>query len=142
METIFTDLPAVERQYPSLSDRVQSTFIDSILIVILMFIFSSWLDRFENAPDWIRMVLFVGLWGVYEPLCTTFGCTVGNYVKNIRVRNQNDRSRRINIPQAFVRYIGKISLGWLSFVTIHANKEKRAIHDLIAQSVMVKKEAR
>jgi uncharacterized RDD family membrane protein YckC len=141
METLFNDLPSAQRQYPSLSDRVQSTFIDSILIVLLMLLFSSVLDRFENAPDWIRIALFVGLWGVYEPLCTTFGCTVGNYIKNIRVRSQKDRGKHINFFQAFARYIVKLALGWISFLTIHSNHEKRAIHDFVAQSVMVKKEA-
>lgn len=139
METILTDLPAAERQYPSLSDRVQSTFIDSLLIVAVMFACSSWLDKYEDAPEWIRIALFVGLWGVYEPVCTAMGCTVGNYLKNIRVRRHGDNGRRINLLQAFARYVLKVSLGWLSFVTIHSNREKRAIHDYAAGSVMIKK---
>lgn len=139
METILTDLPVTEQRYPSLSDRVQSTFIDSLLIVALMLVCSSWLDKYESAPEWIRIALFVGLWGIYEPLCTTLGCTVGNYLKNIRVRRYNNPGRRINLLQAFVRYILKISLGWISFLSIHASKEKRAIHDYAAQSVMIKK---
>jgi hypothetical protein len=138
METILNDLTA-ERQYPSISDRVQSTFIDSLLIVALMFVCSSWLDRYENAPEWLRAALFVGLWGVYEPVCTSLGCTVGNYLKNIRVRKHGDTGKRINLLQAFIRYVLKITLGWISFLSIHANKERRAIHDYAAQSVMIKK---
>ena len=56
-----------QTEYPLLGDRVQSSFIDLILIVILMFVFASILDRYEHVPDWIRVVLFVGLWAVYEP---------------------------------------------------------------------------
>jgi uncharacterized RDD family membrane protein YckC len=125
-------------EYPLLGDRVQSTLIDTILIIILMFVFAAILDKFENVPDWVRMVLFIGLWGVYEPLCTTLGSTAGNYIKNIRVRQVGDNRKRINIFQAILRYALKILLGWISFLTIHLNKERRAIHDLAAGSVMIK----
>ena len=125
--------------YPSLSDRVQSTFIDSIVIVILMLISASLLEKYENAPDWIRIALFFGIWGVYEPLCITLGGTVGNYFKGIRVRKQGQESQKINFLQAFFRYVLKMTLGWLSFLSIHTNKERRAIHDFAAGSVMIKK---
>jgi uncharacterized RDD family membrane protein YckC len=126
-------------EYPNLLDRFQSTFIDSVFIIILMFATASLLERYENPPDWIRVVLFFAIWGVYEPLCTTFGFTLGNYIKGIRVRRMDDPSRRINIIQAFFRYLIKISLGWISFLTIHFNEEKRAIHDLAVGSIMIKK---
>jgi len=137
MET--TPLPSTSQpEYPLLGDRVQSTFIDSILLIILMFILASVLDRYETVPTWIRIALFVGLWGIYEPLCTTLGATLGNYIKKIRVRQVGINSKRINFFQAFVRYLLKLSLGWISFLTIHSNKERRAIHDLAVGSVMIK----
>ena len=137
MEEIITENPE-QVEYPLLGDRVQSTFIDSILLVILMFIFASVLDRYENVPDWVRIALFIGLWAVYEPVCTSLGCTVGNLIKGIRVRQHDGVTKRINIFQALLRYVLKIALGWVSFLTIHSNKERRAIHDLMAGSVMIK----
>lgn len=125
--------------YPLLTERVQSTFIDTIFLIIMMFVFSSILDRYENVPDWVRIALFVGLWIFYEPVCTTIGFTLGNYIKNIRVRQHDETAKRINIFQALLRYILKVALGWISFLTIHNNKERRAIHDLAAGSVMIKK---
>ena len=65
METRISETKSQATVYPSLSDRVQSTFIDTIFIVVLMFVFASWLDRYDNAPDWIRIVLFFGLWCLY-----------------------------------------------------------------------------
>lgn len=124
--------------YPSLSDRVQSTFIDGIFIIIMMFFCASILDKFENAPDWIRIVLFFGLWAIYEPLCTTFGFTLGNLIKGIRVRKFEDTKRRIHFFQAFFRYFIKFLLGWMSFITMHTNPKKRAIHDFAAGSVMIR----
>ena len=123
--------------YLTLSDRVQSTFIDTILIITLMFMFSSVLERYEAAPDWIRIALFIGIWAVYEPVCTAAGCTLGNFIKKIRVRKINNPKQRINILQAFIRYIFKAALGWISFLTIHGNNERRALHDFAAGSVMI-----
>jgi uncharacterized RDD family membrane protein YckC len=125
-------------KYPQLTDRIQSTFIDTILIIILMFVFSNILERYEDVPDWVRIALFALLFLVYEPLCMTMGCTLGNYVKNIRVRKFSDTTKRINIIQALLRYPVKVALGWVSFLTINSNPKRRAIHDLVSGSVMIK----
>ena len=137
METSIST-PTSQLEYPLLGDRVQSTFIDTILIVILMFVLASVLDRYGDVPTWIRIVLFIGLWGMYEPLCTTLGATLGNYIKGIRVRKVGSNSKRVNFLQAVARYLLKLTLGWISFLTIHSNKERRAIHDLAVGSVMIK----
>jgi uncharacterized RDD family membrane protein YckC len=139
METVVTDKMTTGFEYPSLSDRAQSIFIDSIFIVVLMFIAGSILEKYEDAPTWIRIVLFFGLWAVYEPVCTSLGFTLGNYAKGIRVRKISNPQKKINIIQAFFRYLVKAGLGWLSFISIHFNPEKRAIHDLAVGSVMIKK---
>ena len=124
-------------QYPSLSQRMLSTVIDQILILIVMLVVAAGLDVFR-PPDWMRAALFFGIWGVYEPVCMTRGCTLGNYTIGIRARKVQDNTKRISIPQAYVRYIVKVLLGWLSFLTINLNKERRAIHDLAASTVMIK----
>ncbi len=128
----------MDEKYPELKDRIQSTFIDMILILVFMFVFTGILDNFDNVPDWVRIVMFAGLFIAYEPLCMTFGATPGNYLKGIRVRQNSDSTKRINIFQAIVRYPVKVFLGWLSFLTIHSNPKKRAIHDLLSGSVMIK----
>lgn len=140
METIAAAKPPKPLMYPSLSDRVQSSFIDLIVIVVFMAVAANALERYEDeGHDWLRMALFFGFWAIYEPLCTTLGFTLGNLVKGLRVRRHSDPSKRINILQAFVRYVLKVSLGWVSFLTIHTNPERRAIHDIVAGSVVVKK---
>jgi uncharacterized RDD family membrane protein YckC len=128
----------MDDKFPPLSDRIQSTFIDSILLVILMFAFASILDKFENVPDWVRIVMFATLFVIYEPLCTTLGFTLGNYIKGIRVRKYSNTTKKINFFQAIVRYPVKVVLGWISFLTINSNPHKRAIHDMASGSVMIK----
>ena len=138
MDTPNSQSLAFSLNYPSLVDRVQSTFIDTLFIVLVMFMCTALLDRYTNPPDWIRIVLFFGLWTVYEPLSTSMGGTIGNYIKGIRVRKHSAPDKKINFFQAFVRYFLKVMLGWLSFITMHTNKQRRAIHDLVAGTVMVK----
>ena len=128
----------MNEKYPQLTDRIQSSFIDMFLILILMFVFANILSNYENVPDWVRIGMFAGLFLIYEPLCMTFGFTLGNFIKGIRVRKFSDTSKRINLFQAVIRYPVKVFLGWVSFLTINSNAKRRAIHDLISGSVMIK----
>ena len=131
---------AIAYNYPPIVKRIQSIFVDMLLIVAVMFAAAKLLDLFGEVDSWVKIVIFFGLWGVYEPFCTAYACTVGNYFLNIRVRKFSDPSKRINLFQAYLRYIFKSVLGWLSFLTVHTNKERRAIHDMVAGSVMIELE--
>lgn len=127
----------MEYQYPTLIDRVQSIFIDLLFIVVLMFVFSAVFDHFGDPPDWLRIVLFFGIWAIYEPLLVAFGCTLGQYAKGLRVKAHHDPERRIFLFASFVRYVLKALLGWLSFLTISMTEERRAIHDLLSGSIVI-----
>ena len=131
--------------YPSLSKRVQSLFIDALLMIVLMML-SGWvLDKInpaqEEGDEWIRAALFIGIWGVYEPLAMTFGCTLGNFFMKIRVRKHSNTHKKINIVQAYARFIVKFFLGWISFITVTFTQDKRAIHDFASGTIMVPKES-
>ena len=125
-------------QYPSLIDRFQSLLIDSIVIILLMFILSSVLENFECLSNAVRILLFFVLWAIYEPLATTLGFTLGNYIASIRVRKFKDTNMKLDFFQSFLRFIVKVLFGWLSLVTIFLNKKRRALHDLASDSVVIK----
>jgi uncharacterized RDD family membrane protein YckC len=127
----------MNEEYPDLKDRIQSAFIDLTLLIVLMIVFASIIDKYENVPDWVRMAI-VGFFIVYEPLFMSFGCTLGNFIKGIRVRKHSDSTKKINILQAIIRFPIKFMLGWLSYITIGSSPKRRAIHDLAAGSVMIK----
>jgi uncharacterized RDD family membrane protein YckC len=133
----------MEQEYPELKTRVQSTFIDGILMLLLMFAAASILDKAGMGDDegggMMKAIIFISIWGIYEPLSTTLGATAGNYLMKIRVRKADAAGKRINLLQAFVRFAFKFSLGWLSFLTIHFSEQRRAIHDIVAGSVMLEK---
>jgi len=128
----------MEPTYPSLSERAQFVFADTVVIVLLMFAAGRLLDSMTDPPDWLRIVLFFGIWGIYEPVCTAFACTIGQAITGLRTRRHSNYEKRIGLPAAFLRYLVKMLLGWLAFITISSNPERRAIHDFAAGSVMLK----
>ncbi|HEX8016619.1 MAG TPA: RDD family protein [Flavobacterium sp.] len=127
----------MKEKYPFMLERIQSILIDSVLIIACMIIFSDMLSGFKNVPDWLRAVLLISLF-LYEPIATTIGGTIGNNIKRIRVRKDSDDTKQINIFQALIRYFFKLLFGWLSFITIFSNSKKRAIHDILSGTVMIK----
>jgi len=127
----------MKEKYPFMLERIQSILIDSVLIIACMIIFSDILSGFKNVPDWLRAALLISLF-LYEPIATTIGGTIGNNIKGIRVRKDSDDTKQINIFQALIRYFFKLLFGWLSFITIFSNSKKRAIHDILSGTVMIK----
>lgn len=127
-----------EISYPSLVKRIQSSVIDFVVLMVVMAIFAKISSLFVNFPTSFRIGLMASLI-LYEPICMSFlGYTVGNYVLGLRVRKVADESQNINIFQALLRYVVKLSLGWIAFLSIHSNDKKRAIHDFVAGTVMIK----
>ncbi|MBS1582217.1 MAG: RDD family protein [Bacteroidetes bacterium] len=137
------DVPVVDRsRYPELGARYRSIVIDTMVLITFMFIAGYALDPFPDAPEGLRKGIFFFIWFGYEPLAMTFlGATLGNRVMRIRVRKAADESRRIDIAQAYLRYVVKLCLGWLSFLTMGSDTKLRAIHDKVSGSVMVREEA-
>ena len=124
--------------FPTIIRRYFSTLIDSIFI-ISMFISAGYL--FQDNSELViqfRVGIAIILFFVYEPFCTSFYCTIGQKLTNIRVRSNKSKGR-ISLPQAYIRVIGKVFLGFISFFTIPLTKNKRAIHDLMAGSVVLNK---
>jgi uncharacterized RDD family membrane protein YckC len=127
----------MEEKYPLLKTRIQSTLIDSVVIIIMLAIVASIIDYFPETTETVRMLLFVLVFVLYEPICITLGCTLVNYISQIRVRSAEDTSKRINLFQAIFRYPIKAVLGIISFFTINVNPRKRAIHDMLTRSVVI-----
>ena len=127
----------MEEKYPFMLERIQSILIDSVLIIACMILISDILSNFKNVPDWLRAVLLILIF-LYEPIMTTFGGTIGNNIKRLRVRKNSDETQSINLFQAIIRYFFKLLLGWLSFITIFSSNKKRAVHDIISGTVMIK----
>jgi|SRR6185436_4287594 len=134
---VIDENPSLEN-YPPLVKRFQSLIVDQVFIIVCLVILSQlFSNESEESTGALRGVLFFSLFLVYEPCCMAFGCTIGNYISGIRVRNFQNQHKRINIFHSYIRFVVKILLGTISFFTVTSNKYKRAIHDMAGGSIMI-----
>jgi len=118
--------------YPYVWRRYLSTLIDGLLILAAIILIPQFLDNLPQA----RITLFLAVL-LYEPVLTAFACTLGQRVIGIRVRRAADPSRRITLPAAFLRWVVKLLLGFISFFSMRASNRFRALHDFAAGSIMI-----
>jgi uncharacterized RDD family membrane protein YckC len=126
----------MEYQYPTILRRYLSTFIDGLLIIIVLLVVSYVFGNNTGASAHIRVGILIFMIFIYEPLCTSLVCTVGQKITGVRVRKRF-LHENISIPAAYLRIILKILLGFISFITILFTKDKRAIHDFAVGSVVI-----
>lgn len=124
-------------EYPGVFLRVKAATIDSIILILFMLIATDIFARFENVPDYARMLAFVFIFILYDPLMVTiFGATVGHRVSKLKVQQLNT-GKHINFGFAIIRFLIKATLGWVSLFTVSTNKNRQAIHDSIVDSIVV-----
>jgi uncharacterized RDD family membrane protein YckC len=122
--------------FPYLIDRYKAMLIDSLLMLVLITICVQVNSKLDLDSTWI-LVLYLVLGLSYEPILTTYSSTVGQKVMKIRVRSAHKPNKRISLGQAYIRFFTKAFLGWLSFLTISFNQDRRAIHDMVASSIVI-----
>jgi hypothetical protein len=144
MENIEPETPVATQEIaiessPPLITRFKSVIIDQLFIIVCMAMLSQFLPAESSQnTDMLKGVLLFGLFLVYEPFSMAFlGCTIGNLITGVRVRKFWNHEERINIFSAYVRFVVKLSLGWLSFLTITSSDSRRALHDMASGSVML-----
>lgn len=126
--------------YPGVADRVKAVVADSIVIIIFMIIVTYSFSIFENVPDNARIIAFIFIFFLYDPIFTSlFGGTIGHMMFGIRVKRDKNRKKNILFPLAIIRFLVKASLGWISLLTVSGNKKRKAIHDSLVGSVVVYK---
>lgn len=117
-------------RYPAVIRRYIASIIDVAVTVGLIAI------CFAAVPIEYRLWVFVIVLPMYEPLLVSRACTVGQLLMKIRVKDSRE-NRRISYLRALVRYSMKFLLGFISLVTIPASRDRRAIHDMSADSLVV-----
>jgi uncharacterized RDD family membrane protein YckC len=126
---------------PNLLTRIKSTMIDSVAIVLLMYVATIILDGLGIESGIIRgLAMLIVI--LYEPICTTVNRTIGQIVMGTRVckfkeLSENGEREAISFPSSVLRFVVKVSLGLVSFMTIHSDADSRAMHDNASGSVMI-----
>ncbi len=128
---------AVEN-YAGVSDRVKAVLADSVVIIIFLFIVTYAFSAFEHVPDNARIIAFVFIFFLYDPLFTSvFGGTIGHFIIGIRVKREKNQMQNILFPLAIIRFLAKVLLGWISLLTVMGTKKRKAIHDNLVGSVVL-----
>ena len=126
-----------ENDYPGVLARVKAVIIDGMILLMFMVIASSVFSGLNNVPDYARIIVFILIFLLYDPILTsTIGGTIGHRIIGIRVRKASDEKTNINIILAVIRFVLKSFPGWISLLTVMGNEKRRAIHDFVAQSVV------
>jgi uncharacterized RDD family membrane protein YckC len=103
-----------------------------------MFIATYIFSLFDSVPDPARILVFITIFLIYDPLLTTaFGGTIGHMLIGIRVKRESNNLKNISFPFAVLRYVIKAILGIISFLTVAGNEKRKAIHDYAAGSIVI-----
>ena len=121
-------------KYPNVLRRYLATLLDVFALWCIVYGFAQ-VPTFTAGGAAAYWMLGLALL-LYEPLLTAYVCTVGQALMRIRVRTP-DGLNRIGVARAFSRMIVKYLLGMISFLTVPARKDRRAIHDLAADTIVI-----
>ncbi|HET6558368.1 MAG TPA: RDD family protein [Prolixibacteraceae bacterium] len=128
----------VHEKFPGIIERVKAIVTDSVVIILFIMIITYVFSLFDSVPDKAKMIAFVFVFVLYDPLFTSiFGGTIGHMLLGLRVKRGSDQMKNILFPLAIVRYIVKASLGIISLITVSGNKNGKAIHDYLVGSVVI-----
>lgn len=123
--------------YGRFSRRLRAFVIDWIVIVLLL-VAALFAAVTANSDKVARIVgiSFVGIWALYEPLLvSTTGSTVGHYLTNLRVVDDQTRGN-VGFLKAIARLVIKTVLGIYSFITMAVTSRHQAVHDLLTRSTV------
>lgn len=129
-----------ELEKPALIVRIKSTLIDTFVVVLLMWLSTIVLQAYDTSSGVIRGLAF-GIILMYEPVAINKGKTLGQLIMGLRVSDEvawieYGKIQQVRLLPAILRSVLKITLGWLSLVTIHVNPLGQAIHDQAASSIV------
>ncbi len=123
-------------KYLTLTRRYIATAIGVAFVLAAIILISY---PFENAGATgvkVRRGLIQFLFFLYEPLCTSRFCTLGQKIMRVRVRRYPSLER-ISLLMAYTRILVKALLGIFSFFSLPFSQKRRAIHDMAARSIVV-----
>lgn len=108
--------------------------LDVVLIFLVLLVIAK-TGVTAKSEGWL-LGIFFALVLLYEPILTVYGCTFGQAVMRMRVRDETTLAR-ISVSQAYNRIFVKYFLGWISVLTVPVQKRRQAIHDLVTNTLVI-----
>ncbi|HYG03609.1 MAG TPA: RDD family protein [Chryseosolibacter sp.] len=128
-----------ETIFPNLVTRIKALFIDVVVMLAIFTATTIFIDTFGDIPNFVKGSIAIFMFYLYDPILTTYtGSTLGQKIMKLKVRRYQYPEKHISLTQALLRFITKGLLGWVSFLTVTGNKRKRAIHDIVSGSIVMK----
>jgi uncharacterized RDD family membrane protein YckC len=128
----------MKNTYATLFDRVKAACVDSVILIAGMYTASEIFSLLENVPSYLRIVVFALIFVFYDPFFTSrYGATIGHSIVSIKVRRGSESEKNLSFFKALLRFVVKVTLGWISLLSIILNKKSKAIHDFAANSIVV-----
>ncbi|RUP09648.1 RDD family protein [Hyphomicrobium sp.] len=126
-----------EPKYARFTRRIQAMAIDAIIFFASILACLSLVTATNNQwVAWVIGTAFCVALIFYEAaMVAATGGTIGHWRKNLRV--VDDRTGgNIGLGKAFIRFIVKSLLGWLSLVAMFLTKRRQAFHDVLTRSTV------
>src|SRR5262245_19298433 len=117
-------------RYPNLVRRYLAAMIDGVIVILLVVLMGR-LASYLGLEQGIALFFAAIAVALYEPFLTAFLFTVGQGVMRFRVRDL-ESGARVPLGRVYLRVVIKAVLGIVSFLTLPARADRRAIHDLAA----------
>jgi len=131
-----TGLPTTS--LPDISNRVKAAITDSVVLILMMYAFSILFSQFEEVPNNLRIASFVFVFLLYDPILTTaMGGTLGHRLMGLKVKKRSNTTENLPFFLSLPRFLVKVTLGWVSLLTVSSHKERLAIHDLAVGSIVL-----
>lgn len=125
-------------QYPRLLRRVRAALIDSVVFVLLFFLWQLGVGFLgDDVHAAWKIAPFVAGLLIAEPgLVAWTGGTVGHHVMGLRIRDSGT-DENVGVVRATLRAALRVILGWVSLVLILVTRRHQAIHDYVSGTVVV-----
>jgi uncharacterized RDD family membrane protein YckC len=122
--------------FPSLLRRCQANLIDRTITYAILGGLLCVVAEINN-DSWPLKIAAILMAFSYEPLMVSFlRRTIGQWMTGITVVSLT-LDQKISLLNSYSRFGLGLILGWVSFLAIHSNKERRALNDLVTDTVLV-----
>lgn len=126
---------------PSFFRRIQYNTIDLLFLIIVLIIITNALPFFSTVPTVVNWLLFGSLGIVYDIVFHKYmHFTPGQDIMGMFLRKADERGANPTAKQLAIRFLVKYYLWPFVIISILIDKERRGLHDKLANTVLLELE--
>jgi signal peptidase I len=126
---------------PAYMRRLQSNTIDFLILSILLIVITNLLPFFSMVPSFVNWLLFGALGVAYELFThKRLTATYGQDVMGLFLRNNAERNKNPETKALIIRFLIKYYAWPIVVLSILIDKQRRGLHDKIANTILLEVE--